>query len=53
MEERQGGCGDDDDEAKPKPVLSFIEALHVLESMRAFLYAHSITGRYKRTLWTF
>jgi hypothetical protein len=34
-------------EAKPKPVLSFIEALHVLESMRAFLYAHSITGRYQ------
>jgi hypothetical protein len=41
MEEGQGGG--DVDEAKPKPVPSFMEALNVFETMRVFIYAHDIT----------
>jgi hypothetical protein len=40
MEEVQGGGGDDDNEAEPKPAPSFMESLHVFDSMRAFIYAH-------------
>jgi hypothetical protein len=43
VEEVQGGGGDD--EAEPEPVPSFTEALHVFESMKAFMYAHDITER--------
>jgi hypothetical protein len=41
----QDNCGGDDDEAKSKPVLSFMEALHAFETMRAFTYANNITER--------
>jgi hypothetical protein len=42
VEEEQG---DDDDEAESIPVPSFMEALRVFESMKAFMYAHDITKR--------
>jgi hypothetical protein len=45
VEEGQGDSGGDEDEAESKPVPSFTEALHVFESMRAFMYAHNITKR--------
>jgi hypothetical protein len=45
VKEGQGGDGDYDNEAESEPVPSFTEALHALESMRAFTYAHNITKR--------
>jgi hypothetical protein len=43
VEEGEGDGGDD--EAESEPVLSFMEALHAFESMRALMYAHNITKR--------
>jgi hypothetical protein len=40
-----GGGGGDDNEAEPKPVSNFTEALCAFKSMRAFMYAHDITER--------
>jgi hypothetical protein len=37
VEDVEGG----DDEAEPKPVPSFMEALGASESMRAFVYAYT------------
>jgi hypothetical protein len=45
VEEGQGDRGDDDNEAESEPVPSFMEALNVFESVRAFIYVHDITER--------
>nr|CAD7195835.1 unnamed protein product [Timema douglasi]CAD7403538.1 unnamed protein product [Timema poppensis] len=41
-DEGQDGGEDDDDEARPEPVSSFMEILHAFKTMRAFVYGHDI-----------
>nr|CAD7194683.1 unnamed protein product [Timema douglasi] len=52
MKEGQDG-GEDDDEAEPELLSSFMQALHAFETVRAFVYGHNITERSSKHWYQF